>query len=99
MNDVRNNIIGKIASYGGDAHPYLQDRTVCVMYVVKRPDGDPDNGIICDTNDELAAAGGLDPDHDIIEVVAWLGHPYHRWGAIPSDAKLADLCELRETRS
>ena len=98
MNDLRSNIIGKVATYTGAAHPHLRGRTVIVMYVVKRPDGDPDNGVACDTNDELAAAGGLDPDNDIIKVVAWIGHPYHRWGAIPSDVRLARLDNLRETR-
>ena len=97
MNDMHNNIIGKVATYEGDAHPYLRGRTVCVMFVVKRPDDDPDNGIVCDTNEELAAAGGLDAANDIIEVVAWLPK-YQRWGAIPSDVKLADLRNLRETR-
>ena len=97
MNDVRNNIIGKVATYEGDDHPYLQGRAVCVMYVVKRPDGDPDNGVVCDSNGELAAAGGLDAANDIIEVVAWL--PKHkRWGCVPSDARLADLRDLREAR-
>ena len=98
MNDKPNNIIGKVATYAGEDHPYLQGRAVCVMYVVKRPDGDPDNGVVCDSNGELAAAGGLDAANDIIEVVAWLGHPYHRWGAIPSDVKLAELRDLRESR-
>lgn len=97
MNDKPNNIIGKVATYAGEDHPYLQGRAVCVMYVVKRADGDPDNGVVCDTNAELAAAGGLDAANDIVEVVAWL--PKHRrWGAIPSDVNLADLHDLREVR-
>jgi hypothetical protein len=91
-------IIGKVATYVGTAHHYLQGRSVVAMYVVKQAYGDPDKCIVCDTNAELTAAGGLEPDRDIIEVVSWLGHPYHRWGAIPSDVKLGDLHELRETR-
>ena len=98
MDNPHSNIVGLVAEYHGDAHPYLRGHPVCVMFVVKRPDGNPDNGVVCDTNKELAATGGLDPERDIIEVVAWLGHPYHRWGAIPSDVKLADLHDLRESR-
>ena len=95
MNDQHTNIIGKVATYVDDAHPYLRGHPVCVMFVVKRPDGNPDNGVVCDTNKELAATGGLDPERDIIEVVAWL--PKHRrWGCVPSDARLADLRDLRE---
>lgn len=91
-------IIGLVAEYEGDGHPHLRGYTVKVMQVVKRPGGDPDAGVVYNTNDELSAAGGFDPDVDIIEVVAWLGHRHHRWGCVPSDVRLADLQNLRETR-
>lgn len=91
-------IIHKVASYQGAGHPYLQGYNVLVVAVIKRPGGDADAGTFCHTSEALADAGGLDPEHDIIEVVAWLGDPYDRWGFVPSDVKLADLDGLRDER-
>jgi hypothetical protein len=95
-NHDTNGIIGKVATYHGVEHPYLVGSKIRVVAVVKRPDGDPDRGAVCVTREELLAAGGLAPANDILEVVPWLGVPFCRWGAVPSDVRLADLVDLRE---
>lgn len=81
---ARTEIIGLVGVYEGDGHPHVHGYTARVMWVVKP------GGVICNTNDELAAAGGLDPEHDILEVVVWLPK-YRCWGCVPSDVRLADL--------
>ena len=91
-------LIHKVATYQGPGHPYLQGYDVLVVSVVRRPGRDPDAGTVCHTDEALANAGGLDPEHDIIEVVAWLDEPYNRWGFVPADVKLADLDDLRDDR-
>jgi hypothetical protein len=90
-------LIGLVGIYHGVEHPYLSGYPVCVVAVVKRPGGDPDKGTVCATNAELVAAGGLDPEHDIVEVVPWLTDR-QRWSFVCSDVRLADLRYIRETR-
>ena len=92
------NLIHKVATYQGAGNPYLQGYDVLVVAVVKRPGGDPDAGTVCHAKEAHADAGGLNPEHDIIEVVAWLGEPYNRWGFVPSDVCLAELVGLREAQ-
>ena len=87
-------LIGTVANYVGDAHPYLRGCTVKVVSVVTRPEGDPDGGAVCTSDGNLAAVGGLEPDRDIIEVVPWLVDQ-QRWSFVSSDARLDDLTDLR----
>jgi len=92
-------LIGQVAKYVGHKHTWMLDgHDLRVVAVIKRPGGDPDAGTVCHTNEALADTGGVDPERDIIEVVAWLGDPYDRWGFVPSDVKLADLNGLRDER-
>lgn len=95
MDIGRTKLIGRVATYVGDAHPYLRGYAVKVVAVITRPEGDPDNGAVCGSDDDLAAAGGLDPERDIIEVVPWLPKQ-GRWSFVSSDVQLDDLNELRE---
>ena len=89
-----NGLIGKVANYRGDRHPWMRDYDVRVIAVIKRPGGDPDAGCVCRSNRELDEAGGLDPEHDIIEVVPWLERDA-RWGWVSSDVFMAELVNLR----
>ena len=90
------NVIGLVGEYRGEGHPCLRGHTVRVVSVVKRPGGDPDKGVVCSTNDELRAAGGLEHG-DLIEVAPWLPAA-GRWSWVTSDATLADLHDTRKER-
>ncbi len=85
-------LIGRVATYVGDAHPYLDSYPVKVIAVITRPDGDPDAGAVYRNDDDLV---GFDPERDIIEVVPWLSDKQRRsW--VASDARLEDLKDWRE---
>lgn len=94
MDVLGTKLIGMVATYVGEAHPYLHGYTVKVIAVVTRPEGDPDGGTVCTNDEDLAAAGDLDPNWDIIEVVPWLVDR-ERWSFVSSDARLDELTDLR----
>ena len=92
---IPDSIIGLVATYVGEDHPFLRGYVVKVVAAIKQPGGDPDLGVFFHTNEELAAAGGLDPEHDVLEVVPWLPTE-GRWSWVSSDVSLADLADLHE---
>lgn len=91
-------IIGKVVNYAGSTHSWMLDHDLLVFAVLKQPGGDADAGCVCRSNDALADAGGLDPEHDTIEVLPWLGKPYFRWGWVPSHVRLDELVNIRSER-
>jgi len=75
-------IVGTLARYRGDEHPYLRGRELRIVAVLR---GEETFG----TDDEIAAAGGIQPG-DRVEVVPWI-EAAGRFSWVTSDPRAADL--------
>ena len=85
-------IVGMRARYVGEGHPHLHGLVVQVLAVAKRAVAAPILGDCIWTNEELAAAGGVEAE-DVIEVLLWLPER-GCLGCVPSDVRLVELREL-----
>ncbi len=82
-------IIGTVTTYTGSDHPYLRGHRVVIIAIHKGVLVSPDDYSILRDDLEIAAAGGVDDEVDLVEIA-----PVHADGRaswVTSDAKVIDL--------
>ena len=82
-------IIGSVTRYLSNEHPYLQGVRVMVIAIHHGALTSPDRYEILRTDVDIAAAGDVDPDADLVEVAPMKGDGTPSF--VTSDARVADL--------
>ena len=87
-------IIGAVTRYLGTEHAYLQGHMVRIVAVHRGVLNSPDDYQILRDDEAIAAAGGVDADADIVEVVPV--HPDGRVSWVTSNACVGDLKQFSQ---
>ena len=86
--------IGAITAYTGTEHSFLRGRRVKILAVHKGVLVNEDDYEIIRSEEGLAAAGGVDPDTDLVEVAPV--HADGRVSFVTSDARVTDLALFQQ---
>ena len=87
-------IIGTTTTYTGTEHSFLRGCEVKILAVHKGMLVNEDDYEITRSDEGLAAAGGVDPDTDLIEVAPV--HADGRVSFVTSDARVTDLALFQQ---